>query len=305
LPTYTEANVPDFARVYTGWTYPPVLGATTSGHNPPNYTGPMVAYEPNHDEGAKTLLNGVVLPAGNTAQQDLEAALDNIFNHPNVGPFIASNLIQHFVTSNPSPAYVGRIAAVFNANSAGVRGDLSAVITAILTDPEAITPPAATGGHLREPVLFATSVLRALGAIIEDHPFLADSATAMGQTVYFAPSVFNYFSPFYRILNGSTLAPEFQILTAATVIERVNYVGNLLYGNFGSEVQLDLSRFENAAADPNVLLDMVNTQLMGGLMSSDMQQAILTAIEAQHGRQAKALTALYLAASSSQYQVIH
>lgn len=304
LPTYAESDIGEFARVYTGWTYAPVLGATTKGHNQPNYTGPMVAYEPNHDEGSKNLLNGVVLPAGNTAQQDLDGALDNIFNHPNVGPFIASNLIQHFVTSNPSPAYVGRVAAAFN-NTNGVRGDLSAVITAILTDPEAISPPSDSGGHLREPVLFVTSVMRAVGGIIADHPFLSDSSQAMGQTLLYAPSVFNYFSPAYRIDGGSLLAPEFQILTAQTVIERVNYVGNLLYGNFGGDVQVDLARFVSAAADPNVLLDMVNTEIMGGLMSPDVQNAILTAVAAQRGNQNKALTALYLALSSSQYQVIH
>jgi uncharacterized protein (DUF1800 family) len=304
LSTYSESDIGEYARVYTGWTYPPVLGATTNGHNQPNYTGQMVAYEPNHDEGSKNLLNGVVLPAGNTAQQDLEAALDNIFNHPNVGPFIASNLIQHFVTSNPSPAYVGRVAAAFN-DTNGVRGDLAAVLTAILTDPEALSPPADTGGHLREPVLFVASVMRAVGGIIADHPFLSDSSQAMGQQLLFAPSVFNYFSPAYRILSGAMLAPEFQILTAQTVIERVNYVGNLLYGNFGGDVQVDLARFETAAADPNVLLDMVNTEVMGGLMSPDVQQAILTAVQAQRGSQNKALTALYLAFSSSQYQVIH
>jgi len=304
IPPYSQADVTEFARVFTGWTYPPRGTRTTRGHNSANYSGPMVFYEPNHDDGAKQLLNGVELPANNGAQRDLDAALDNIFNHPNVGPFVAKNLIQHFVTSNPSPAYVGRVAASFN-DSGGVRGDLKAVITAILMDDEALNPPATTGGHLREPVLFTASVMRALSGTIADHPFLSDSSEMMGQKLLYAGSVFNYFSPGYRILNGSLAAPEFQILTAQTVIERVNYVGNLIYGNFGSEVKLDINRFVNAAADANVLVDMVDAEIMGGQMSADVRSAILTAVQAQSGARAKARAALYLAATSSQYQIIH
>ena len=303
LPSYTQADVTAFARVFTGWTYPPRAGRTTRGHNPRNYSGPMVFYDPNHDQGIKHLLNGAVLAASNGTQRDLEAALDNIFNHSNVGPFVAKNLIQHFVTSNPSTGYVGRVAAVFN-NPAS-RGDLKAVITAILMDSEAVNPPVATGGHLREPVLHVASVMRALSGTIADHPFLSDSTEVMGQKLLFAPSVFNYFSPGYRILGGTMAAPEFQILTAQTVVERVNYVGNLLYGNFGNEVKLNTGRFVSAAADPQVLLDMVNAEIMGGQMMPDMRAAILTAVHAQNSNKNKALAALYLAASSSQYQVIH
>ena len=302
LPTFTQAEVTEFARVFTGWTYTPRAGRTTHGHNSANYAGPMVFYDPNHDQGIKHLLNGAVLPGNNGTQRDLEAALDNIFAHSNLAPFVSKNLIQHFVTSNPSPGYIGRVAAAFNKST---RGDLKNVITAILTDDEALNPPAATGGHLREPVLHVSSVMRALSGTIADHPFLSDSAEVMGQRVLFAPSVFNYFSPGYRILNGSLAAPEFQILTAQTVVERVNYVGKLLYGWFGSEVKLNTSRFVSAAADPNVLVDMVNLEIMGGQMSAQVRSAILTAVHAQSSNKNKALTALYLAASSSQSQVIH
>ena len=304
LPTYTQADVTAFARVFTGWTYAPRAGHTTRGHNSANYAGPMVFYEPNHDEGIKQLLNGATLPANNGAQRDLDGALDNIFNHSNAGPFLAKNLIQHFVTSNPSTDYVQRVATAFN-NTGGVRGDLKGVITAILMDSEAMNPPPSTSGHLREPVLFTASVMRALSGSIADHPFLSDSAEVMGQKLLYAPSVFNYFSPGYRILHGTMLAPEFQILTQQTVIERVNYVGKLLYGYFGNEVKLNITRFVNAAADPEVLADLVNTEIMGGAMSAEVRQAILTAVHAQSGNKNKALAALYLAASSSQYQVIH
>ena len=302
LPSFTQADVTAFARAFTGWTYAPRAGHTTRGHNPANYSGPMAPYDPNHDQGIKILLNGVVLPGNNGTKRDLEAALDTIFAHTNVAPFVSKNLIQHFVTSNPSTAYVGRVAAAFNR---APRGDLKNVITAILTDDEALNPPAATGGHLREPVLHVAVVMRALSGTIADHPFLSDSAELMGQKVLFAPSVFNYFSPGYRILGGTLAGPEFQILTAQTVIERVNYVGNLVYGNFGSEVKLNITRFTAAAADPQVLLDMVNLEIMGGQMSAGVRNATLTAINAQTSARNKALAALYLAASSSQAQVIH
>ena len=150
----------------------------------------MVPFEANHDTTSKTLLNGLVVPAGGTAESDLKAALDDIFNHPNVAPFIGKQLIQHLVTSNPSPAYVSRISAVFSDDGAGVRGDMWAVVKAILLDPEAragddgpaLTPPD-TSGHLREPVFAVASILRGLGAMVNDTNNLTGQATNLGQTV--------------------------------------------------------------------------------------------------------------------------
>src|SRR5665213_1513679 len=175
IPTYDQTTIQNFAKVYTGWTYPTKPGATLRKHNPAYFVGPMVAFESNHDTTSKTLLNGFVVAAGGTAESDLKAALDNIFNHQNVAPFISQQLIQHLVSSNPSPAYVGRIAAVFSDNGNGVRGDLQAVVKAILLDPEAragdegpsLSPPD-TSGHLREPVFAAASILRGLGATVND-----------------------------------------------------------------------------------------------------------------------------------------
>jgi len=138
IPTYTQFQITEFARVYTGWTYAPPAGqpvewgAYYSGDN-------MVPYAAEHDAGSKQLLDGHVAPAGLTPQEDLEEALDNIFNHPNVGSFVARQLIQHLVKSNPSPAYISRVAAAFNNNGSAVRGDMKATITAVLLDPEA--PP--------------------------------------------------------------------------------------------------------------------------------------------------------------------
>jgi uncharacterized protein (DUF1800 family) len=137
IPTYDQDTIEGFAHTFTGWTYPTKPGATARWRNPEYYGGPMIPFDNHHDTGSKLLLNGVTLPAGGTTQGDLTAALQNIFNHPNVGPFISKQLIQRLVTSNPSPEYVSRVAGVFNDNGSGVRGDLKAVVTAILLDQEA------------------------------------------------------------------------------------------------------------------------------------------------------------------------
>src|SRR5579863_9969195 len=137
IPTFDSATIEGFASVFTGWTYPPLAGAASHWTNPINFDGTMVSFPDHHQSGNKALLNGVTIPTGQSPEQDLANALDNIFTHPNVGPFISRQLIQHLVTSNPSPAYVGRIAAIFNNDGSGVRGNLQAVVKAILLDPEA------------------------------------------------------------------------------------------------------------------------------------------------------------------------
>ena len=159
IPTYYQSTITEFARVYTGWTYAPAPGGQVQWDSYISSYGPMVPYAPEHDSGSKNLLNGYVSPGGITPLQDLNNALDNIFNHPNVGPFVATQLIQHLVKSNPSPAYVSRVAAAFNNNGQGVRGDMTAVITAILLDTEARANDAGgndlpSDGHLQEPALF-------------------------------------------------------------------------------------------------------------------------------------------------------
>ncbi|HST10626.1 MAG TPA: DUF1800 family protein, partial [Terriglobales bacterium] len=157
IPTYTQDTIIGFAHVFTGWAYPTKAGQTASFYNGEYYGGPMIPFDNHHDTGQKLLLNGVTLGAGGTAQSDLTTALQNIFTHANVGPFISKQLIQHLVTSNPSPAYVSRVTAIFNDNGSGVRGDMKAVVNAILMDSEARRgdDPAqvqASDGHLKEPV---------------------------------------------------------------------------------------------------------------------------------------------------------
>ncbi|HEY2145441.1 MAG TPA: DUF1800 domain-containing protein [Steroidobacteraceae bacterium] len=190
MPTYDQSVVIGFAAAFTGWTYAPMAGATSSWANPLDYDGVMVAFDSEHEPGPKTLLNGFTVPAGQTSAQDLKMALDDIFNHPNVGPFIGKQLIQHLVTSNPSPAYVARISAVFADNGSGVRGDMAAVVKAILTDPEARgdTPASSGFGHLREPALFITSMLRSLGGQ-SDGVLPRGAISGMGQPIYTAVGI--------------------------------------------------------------------------------------------------------------------
>jgi uncharacterized protein (DUF1800 family) len=314
IPTYTQAVVDGFSAVFTGWTYPPLAGAASTWGNPINYDGVMVSFPSQHEPGSKLLLNGLRTSPNQTPEQDLKTALDDIFNHPNVGPFIGRQLIQHLVTSNPSPAYVARISAVFANNGQGVRGDLGAVVTAILTDPEArgSAPTAANFGHLLEPALFVTAPLRSLGGQ-SDGVYLSSASASMGQTIYGATSVFNYYAPGYTLPGSSTLAPEFDIDNAATALARANFCDTLMMeggakasatvsGSTGTRI--DLTRFETTAG-PAALVNQLNQTLMHGSLSTQAASVIQTAVAAQGTASALApvQTAAYLIVSSNQYQV--
>jgi len=324
IPTYDQTTIQNFAKVYTGWTYPTKPGAITQKHNPAYFNGPMVPFQSNHDTTSKTLLNGLVLPAGQTAEQDLEAALDNIFNHPNVGPFIGKQLIQHLVSSNPSPAYVARVASVFNDNGSGARGDLKAVIRAVLLDPEARqgdNGPFAggatdvPGAHLREPVFVVASILRGLGAFVNDTNNLTAQAANLGQTLFTPPTVFNYFAPGYHIPpeltpGMSLLGPEFQLDSPSNAVARFNMVNTMIYGSLGNGAVIDLTPFSNLGSKPADLVDAVSQVFMDGQMPPKVQTALLGAINAITGttaaaNKARAQAAIYLTVSSSYYNVEH
>jgi uncharacterized protein (DUF1800 family) len=314
IPTYDEDVVAGFSAVFTGWTFAPLAGATSKWTNPINYDGAMVAFADQHQPGTKMLLDGLVTPANQSPEQDLATALDDIFNHPNVGPFIGKQLIQHLVTSNPSPAYVARVAAVFADNGNGVRGDMGAVVRAILTDSEARgdAPAASNFGHLREPALFITSGMRSLGAQ-SDGVLLRAVVEAMGQPIYTAPSVFNFYPPSYLLPGSQTLAPEFGIDNAATALARANFINTLIMkggaaadatvtGSTGTGI--DLSSLA-ATSDPGALVTQLNQILMHGSLSSAAGAAIVTAVNAQGTSDplAAVRTASYLILTSAQYQV--
>lgn len=258
--SYDEAVVKGFAQAFSGWSY---SGSdNTVAKNFHRYDAndealwqvPMKPWAMYHETAAKTLLDGRVLPANQSAERDLKDALDNIFNHPNVGPFIGRQLIQRLVTSNPSGAYVQRVAAAFNDNGAGVRGDLRAVLRAILLDPEARGDDAVTRarfGKQREPVLRFAHFLRALGAKSANGRnaihYLDSSDDSLGQSPLLAPSVFNFYVPSYRpagpLTTAGLAAPEFQITSETTVVGSLNFFAQLFrkgaYGGGDTRLTLD------------------------------------------------------------------
>jgi uncharacterized protein (DUF1800 family) len=291
-PVYTEAQVQAYARALTGWTYAnPTGGVPTSFPNGvPNFDQPMQPIEVAHDMSAKTLLSGVTLPAGQTAEQDLSGVIDSIFNHPNVGPFVGRQLIQHLVTGNPSPAYVGRVAAVFANDGSGVRGDMRAVITAILTDPEARaadTDPAANGGHLREPILYFTGILRALQFTNVNPQGRYDIATSytapLGQTPYGAASVFNFYPPTYVIPGTAVNAPEFALENTAAATLCMTLADSIVRNHLTS-FAIDMSPTSvlgqiasatgNGATDSANLVTALNILFTHDQMTTAMQSAI-------------------------------
>ena len=316
IPTFDGTTIDGFASVFTGWTYPPLAGATSQWTNPINLEGTMVAFSEHHQSGTKALLNGFTVSSGQTPAQDLANALDNIFNHPNVGPFIGRQLIQHLVTSNPSPAYVARVAAVFANNGQGVRGDLGAVVRAVLEDAEARgdAPASNVFGHLREPALFITSTMRSLGGQ-SDGVLLRNASSAMGQPIFSPETVFSFYPPSYQIPGTQTVAPEFGIDNAATALARANFINTVIMqggaapdptvsGSTGTTI--NLTPFATAA-DNTALIAQLNQTLMHGSLASDAGNIILTAANSAAASStdplAAARTASYLILTSAQYQV--
>ncbi len=325
IPTYGQTEIAEFSRVFTGYTYAsPANFTSATGKQNRYYGAPMVPYTTTattgHDPNPKTLLHGTVLPAGQSARQDVDAAVFNVFVHPNTPVFIGKQLIQRLVTGNPSPAYVSRVAAVFSNNGAGVRGDLKAVVKAILMDPEARGPAktAADFGTLREPVLMVTGLLRALSGIT-DGAQLATQTGNLGQNPYFAPTVFNYFPPDATVPGTSILAPEFAIHTTNTAVGRANLVYRMVYNPFTPDTtivdsvgtRLYLDQFEALATTPAAMVTQINRVLAGGQFPAALEPTIVTAVNAvtlsatptQAERANRVRMAVYLMASSYDYQV--
>jgi uncharacterized protein (DUF1800 family) len=315
IPTYDQSVITGFASAFTGFTYAPRPGQAAKFPSPPYYIGQMVSSAANHDTGTKQLLNGATLPAGQTPDKDLTDAIDNIFKHDNVGPFIGTRLIQQLVTSNPSPAYVSRVAGAFNNNGNGVRGDMQAVIRAILLDPEARgdVKTDVNYGKLREPALFMASVMRALGGT-SDGVYLNSRSSQMLQKVFSSPSVFNFYPPDYGLPGSDVLSPEFAITNTATALQRANIMNELILGAAikpdtsvagSTGTTIDWTSLQGLAADSAKLTDRLNTLMMHNAMSSAMRTTIINAVEAVPSTDPlkRARTAVYLAATSAQYMV--
>ncbi len=309
VPTYDQAEVTSQAKMLTGWTFATAPGATPKNNNPANYYGQMIAVEAEHDTSAKTIFGNIQVPAGQTAEQDLDSLLDALMAQPTMAPFVGRQLIQHLVTSNPSPAYIGRVAAMFENNGEGVRGDMAAVITAILSDPDARAGDDAGAalnpgfGHLREPVLFMANLLRGLNATLGASSAVYNDATLMGQELFYEPSVFSYFSPLYRI-SGGQLAPEFQLYSTQAAAERADIVNAALYGSLDKSTTVDLTPFVSRAGDLPSLLDYATYVFLHSTLPPGLSDQALAVASAVATPQARAQAILYLVLTSSAYQVI-
>ena len=270
--------------------------------SPASETTAMTFYPNYHSTSAKAFL-GAAIPASGAPDPagDLKVALDALFNHPNVGPFLAYRLIQQLVTSNPSPAYVGRVAAAFNGNAAGVRGDLKATVKAVLLDPEArslanLQTPAF--GKLREPVLRLTQWLRAFGGTSQtgfwELSNLDSTVYGLGQSPLNAGGVFNFWRPGYGPPQGALaanklVAPEFQIVDEVSVAGYLNFLEHVIPSGLGggsgavppttgSDIQAPYTLELTLAPDPAALVAHLNDVLMYGTMSTSLQQQITAAI---------------------------
>jgi uncharacterized protein (DUF1800 family) len=311
LPAYDQTTIDNFSRVFTGLRFNQAPRAGV-----PNYIDPMVVNEPQHDTDQKVLLNGIILPAGQDTSRDVTAAIDHIANHPNVAPFIAKQLIQHLVTSNPSPDYVRRVADEFD-GPIWRRRNLRRVVRGILLDPEARKRTADPAfGRLRNPVQFITNVLRAFNARSADGSAESDGvlypqSAAMGMDLFRPPSVFSYFSPFGALPGGNGLrGPEFGVLSTSTALARLNFVNTMVYSRIaasanGAGTSIDLSPQQPLAAASADLVNELDTRLLHGSMSAPMRESIAGAVNAVPASDPlrRVRTAVYLVLTSSQYQV--
>jgi uncharacterized protein (DUF1800 family) len=340
IPTYNQERVYNLMKTLTGWRLCEKGGGQCPNRVPgaPNYIDSMIVTTPTeHNLSAKTLLNysgsssTENIPACNGcegaavvsyANNSLNQALDNIYNHPNVAPFVSKFLIKQMVTGDPSPAYVGRISAVFNANRTSPT-QLQEVIRAILLDPEARgdvkTDP--HYGKMREPIQFLTNLARHFDVRSADRSVLSDGVLttetkAMEQVVFMSPTVFNFYQPDYIVPGTTFNGPEFALYSTVTSISRINFANTLIFDRInintnrrvtaGTSISLENVR-EAAEADPsgNRLMDLLNTKMLHGTMSPQMRATILNVVQTvpAFNPLLRAKRAVYLVATSSQYQV--
>ena len=285
IETYTAADVSGLARVFTGFCYDPSYVRL----KPDVHRLPLAQNAADHELGVKTFL-GATIPANTDGFASLKIALDTIFAHPNVPPFVSKQLIQRLVTSNPSPAYVGRVSAVFANNGSGVRGDLKAVIRAILLDTDARSDAGLTNpsfGKLRAPVVRLTNWARAFGVKSEGDKWLigdtSNPSTGLGQMIGRAPSVFNFFRPGYKppntsIASAGLVAPEFQITTEASVISYVNFMIGII-GEGANDAKPNYTDLLTKAGDSQALVNELNFLLAAGQLSAETVATIKAGVD--------------------------
>lgn len=319
LESYTQSDITNLARVFTGYDLDTSQNTPTT-YTPPNGGSPrtipststirlpMVQVASRHSTLAATFL-GTTIAANTPAATALQSAMDTLFNHPNVGPFIGKQLIQRLVTSNPSPAYVARVAAVFNNNGTGTRGDLKAVCAAVLLDDEARSATGLTQasfGRLREPMLRLVQWARTFGARSAQGTWkifdLSNPATQLGQSPLRSPSVFNFFRPGYvppgtALATAKALAPEFQLVNESSVGGYLNYMQNVVRNGIYVNAPESIASGSNSAtngyditapyateltlvADAAALVNRLNLLLCAGQLSAATQQLIVDALNA-------------------------
>lgn len=340
IPTYDNTRITNLARTLTGWNFSNAARwwDWEDDVKLPGLISNMRPWETYHDTGAKTLLGGTPVPAGGTAAADLRIALDNLANHPNVGPFLARHLIQRLVTSNPSPAYIRRVAERFNNNGSGVRGDMRAVVRAVLMDPEARDAAQAQQygyGKVKEPMLRFAAVLRAFNAEGQAVATAGGATTRgllrnrgvgvdMAQSVMGSPSVFNFYRPNYMptgdLRQRGLFAPEMQILNEAVAISTINHFHGRFWQTdsadttiptttsdprfYWTRYRFNLAAEKNLAVAPEKLVDRMNLLLMGGRMPADMRSILVASTYAtpmNDGGGDRVEDLIFLIASSSQF----
>ncbi|HRK31673.1 MAG TPA: DUF1800 domain-containing protein, partial [Tepidisphaeraceae bacterium] len=304
IDTYGQAEVSGFSQVFTGWNWHQALTTPSNTQSPgTNHFGPMTLVIQSgvpryHEFAAKQILDGVIIPARTpsiaNAMQNLADAHNQLFNHNNTAPFICKQLIQRLVTSNPSPGYVYRVSQVFADNGQGIRGDLKAVVKAILLDYEARAPydlaanpntisPVYTQGYgkLREPVLRLSAMVRAFRPSSATGLYRIPSTdTALLQSALRSPTVFNFFEPGYAhpgdLASGGLVSPEFQILNEITIVSAANLLeGATRNPVTGNDIRLDFSVEQALAGNASALVDRLNLLLMYGQMSSEMRTRVI------------------------------
>jgi len=332
-PVYDNDMVREYAYAMTGWTFPPGGGdyrtCRLPGSNCQFYTGDMVVVPSFHDTNARTLLSGVTVPAGSTAPQALELVLDSIMAHPNIGPFVAYRMIQHFVTSNPSKEYVTRVATAFDKGryssdgvpfGNGTKGNLRAVIAAVLLDPEARSSAYAssTKGFLRDPIMFFTGTLRGLNGK-SDGRNMGDWGEILHEDIFSPPSVFDFYLPSYPVAGTDLVGPQFGIHNANSALDRLNFLNFLLFDGGAKAIkkdpnslgtQIDDTAFLSSADDPDALVDRLSLVAFGHVLPTVSRQPVIDAVgywnEANaknEWRHKRVFTAAYLVYGSPNYEV--
>lgn len=332
IPAYTQDDVMGLARVLTGWSWggPDTSetrwrGDLINGERTRIWTVPMQPYEQYHSTLEKRIVGGVVIPPNTKARDSLKIALDTLFNHPNTPPFVATMLIKRLTTSNPSPAYVQRVATVFSSNKDGVRGDMKSVIRAVLFDPEVwdgthLTNP--EWGKAKEPVVKVAALMRAFSCKASNGIYRLGSLQTddydIGQPPLMSNSVFNFFQPEYappgEVADTGLTAPEFQITDNNTLVGFLNVAHYMLdYGFYGPKDEYrfncDFSTYTPVAADAGALVKKLTDNLMGVPLQASVQKTIIDTVNTipldgtTASQEARVKTATMLMLASPDYNI--